>query len=136
MVGGSSIVFTRKVVVDETFIRNARNFFKSIVAIDASQLYPYSMCQPMPSGLYMRWEFDAESIRFKIQQNKSRHFEKMVMSFFQRQMPDCNLESFYTTGTLKKIDCFKADGSCALCNTVFEAMGCFYYVHVRKQDLL
>ena len=28
--------------------------------------------------------------------------------------------------TRKKIDCFKADGFCALCNTVFETMGCFY----------
>ena len=49
MVGGPSIVFTRKAVVDETFIRSSENFFKSIVGIDASQLYPYSMCQPMPT---------------------------------------------------------------------------------------
>ena len=54
MVGGPSIVFTRKTVVDETFILNSRNICKSIVGIDASQLYPYSMCQPMPTGLYMR----------------------------------------------------------------------------------
>ena len=51
MVGGPSIVFTRKAVVDETFIRNSGNICKSIVGIDASQLYPYSMCQPMPTGL-------------------------------------------------------------------------------------
>ena len=38
MVGGPSIVFTRKAVVDETFIRNSRNFCKSIVGIDASRL--------------------------------------------------------------------------------------------------
>ena len=56
MVGGPSIVFTRKAVVDETFIRNSENVCKSIVGIDASQLYPYSMCQPMPTGLYTRWE--------------------------------------------------------------------------------
>ena len=47
VVGGPSIVFTRKVVVDETFIRKSANICKSIVRIDASQLYPYSMCQPM-----------------------------------------------------------------------------------------
>ena len=51
MVGGPSIVFTRKAVVDETFIRKSENVCKSIVGIDASQLYPYSMCQPMPTGL-------------------------------------------------------------------------------------
>ena len=40
MVGGPSSVFTRKAVVDETFIRKSSNLCKSIVGIDASQLYP------------------------------------------------------------------------------------------------
>ena len=44
VVGGLFIVFTRKAVVDETFVRKSANIFKSIVGIDASQLYPYSMC--------------------------------------------------------------------------------------------
>ena len=125
MVGGSSIVFTRKAVVDEAFIRDSANICKSIVGIDASQLYPYSMGQPMPTGLYTRWEYDTESNRFKPQENKSRNFENMVMSFFQRQRPDCKIESFYTTGFQKMIDCFKVDGFCAHCKTVFEAIGCF-----------
>ena len=127
MVGGPSIVFTRKAVVDETFTRNSRNICKSIVGIDASQLYPYSMCQPMPTGLYTRWDDDTESNKFKPQQNKPRNFENMVMSCFQRQRPDCKIESFYNTGTQKKFDCFKVDGFCAHCNNVFEAMGCFYH---------
>ena len=127
MVGGPSIVFTRKAVVDETFIRNSGNICKSIVGIDASQLYPYSMCQPMPTGLYTRWEYGAESDRFKPQQNKSVNFENMVMSYLQRQRPDCKIESFYTTGTQKKIDCFIVDAFCAHCKTVFAAMGCFYH---------
>ena len=127
MVGGPSIVFTRKTVVDETFIRNSGIICKSIVGIDASPLYPYSMCQPMPTGLYTRWEYDTESKRYKTQQNKTRNFENMVVSSFQRQRPDCKIESFYTTGTQKKIDRFKVDGFCAHCNTVFEAMGCFYH---------
>ena len=54
MVGGLSVVFTRKAVVDETSIRKSSNLCKSIVGIDASQLHPYSMCQPMPTGLYTR----------------------------------------------------------------------------------
>ena len=94
MVGGPSIVFTRKPVVNETFIRVSGNICKSIVGIDASQLYPYSMCQSMPTGFYTRWDYDAESNRFKPQQNKSRNFENMVMAKFQRQRPDCKIESF------------------------------------------
>ena len=80
MVGGPSIVFTRKAVVDKTFIRNSGNLCISIVGNDASQLYPNSMCQAMPTGQYTRWEYDAESKTFKPQQNKSRNFENMVMS--------------------------------------------------------
>ena len=56
IVGGPSIVFTRQAVVDETFIRDSGKISKSIVGIDASQLYDYFMCQPMPTGLYTRWE--------------------------------------------------------------------------------
>ena len=52
--GGPSIVSTRKAVVDETFIRKSTNLCKSFVGIDASQLYRYSTCQPMPTGLYTR----------------------------------------------------------------------------------
>ena len=38
VVGGPSIVLTRKAVVDETFIRKSTNICTSIVGIDASQL--------------------------------------------------------------------------------------------------
>ena len=38
VVGGPSIVFTRKAVVDETFDRKSTNICKSFVGIDASQL--------------------------------------------------------------------------------------------------
>ena len=47
VVGSTSIIFARKVVVDETFIRKSTNKSKSIVEIDGNQLYPYSMCQPV-----------------------------------------------------------------------------------------
>ena len=133
MVGGPSIVVTRKTVVDGTFIRNSGKICKSIVGNDASQQYHYSLYQPMPTRLYTQWKYDTESIRFKPQQNKSRNFENMVMSYFQRRRPDCKIESFYTTGTQKEIDCFKVDGFCAHCKTVFEAMGCFYH-YCRCQE--
>ena len=84
--GGPSIVFTRKAVVDEIFIRKSTNLCKSIVGIDVSQLYPYSMCQPMPAGLYTRWDFDSETSRFIPRKNKTRSFENMVMSYFQRTL--------------------------------------------------
>ena len=127
VVGGPPIVFTRKAIVEETFVRKSTNLGKSFVVIDASQLYPYSMCQPMPTGLYTRWDFDSETSRFIPRQNKARSFENMVLSYFERTKPECETESFYTTGRQKKIDCFNVDGVCSHCNTVFEAMGCFYH---------
>ena len=41
MVCGPPFVFTRKAVVDETFIPKSSNLCKSSVGIDGSQLYPY-----------------------------------------------------------------------------------------------
>ena len=70
MTGGPSIVFTRKAVANETFIRKSKNLCKSIIGFDASQLYPYSMCQDMPTGLYTRWDYDEETQKFKARQNR------------------------------------------------------------------
>ena len=57
--------------------------------------------------------------------NKSRRFELMVMSYFQRMRPGCRVKSFYTPGTQQNIECFNANGFCGHCNTVFEEVGCF-----------
>ena len=85
--GGSSIVFTQNLVVDEPYIRNSSKVCKSFVGIDASQLYPFSMCQDMPTELYTRWEFDTDMQKFKARHNETRNFEKLVMSFYQESTP-------------------------------------------------
>ena len=80
----------------------------------------------MPTGLYTRWDFDSKRSRLLPWQNKTGSFGKVVLSYFQRTRPECEIESFFITGRQKKIDCFGVDGFCSHCNTVFEAMGCFY----------
>ena len=125
--GRPAFVFTRKAVVDEIFIRKSTNISKPLVGIDSRQLHPYSMCQPMPTGLCTGWDIDSETSKFTPRQNKTRSFENMVMSYFQRTRPDCKIESFYTTGRQKVINCFSVDGFCSQCNTVFEELGCFYH---------
>ena len=127
MVGGPSIVLTRKAVVDKFFIHKSTILCHSIVSIDANQLYPYSMCQPMPTGLYTKWNYDTESQKFMPRQNKRRYFENMVFSYFQQTRPECKIECNVTTGKQKKVDCFSVDGICNHCNTVFEAMSCFFH---------
>ena len=85
------------------------------------------MCQPMSIVLYKHWDLHSQTVRFKPRQNKTRSFENTVMSYFQRTRPDCEIESFFRTGRQTKNDCFSADGFCSTCNTVFEAMDCFYH---------
>ena len=126
MVGGPSIVFNCKPVVDETFIRKWDNLCKSIVGIDGSQLYAHSMCQPMPIGSYARWEYDSETQSFTPRRKKIRIFEKFAISYFQLNGPACRFDGKVTTGR-QKFDCFSLDGVCDHCNTVFQAMGCFYH---------
>ena len=75
VVGGPSKVFKRKTVADETHIRKSKNVCKSIVQKDASQLQPYSVSQPKTTGLYTRYQFDADFKRFQPRQNKFRRFE-------------------------------------------------------------
>ena len=81
----------------------------------------------MPTGLYTRWNYDSESQKFMPRQNKTCSFENMVLSYFQRFRPECRMESNVTTGRQKKIDFFSVDGICKHCNTVFEAMGCYFH---------
>ena len=91
MVGEPSTVFTSEAIVNKTFISTyqSTNQRKFIVGIDASQHYTYSLCQPMPTGLYTRWEYDSETQRFTPCHNKPGSFEKMVLSCFQRTRPAC-----------------------------------------------
>ena len=63
------------------------------------------MCQPMPTGLYTRWNYDSEFQKFMPRQNKTRSFENMVLSYFQQTRPECRIENKVTTGRQKKIDC-------------------------------
>ena len=69
MTGGPSIVFTRKTLVDETFIRISSIIWKLIVGFDASQFYYFSMCQDMPTERYTRWEFDKDMQKIKARKN-------------------------------------------------------------------
>ena len=95
MTGGLSIVFTRKDVNDDKFIRNSSNVCKAVVGIDASQLYPFSMCQEMPTGLYRRWEFEIDMEKFKARHIRTRSFENLINQvFYQETRPECKIEIF------------------------------------------
>ena len=80
----------------------------------------------MPTGLYTRRELDSESGIYKPGQNKT--ITKLGHVIFSANRPQCKVESFYATGTQKKIDAYNVVGFCGHCSTVFEAMGCYYHL--------
>ena len=64
VVGGPSIVFTRKAVVDETFIRKSANICKSIVGIDEANNIPTRCINPclpvfIPIGISIQKRLDS-----------------------------------------------------------------------------
>ena len=90
--GSPPIVFRRKAVVDQTYIRKSSNICKTIVGTDASQLYPFSMCQDMPTGLYTRWEYDSETDRFKTRNNRTRIFEHGYVELSFQSLSEQDIE--------------------------------------------
>ena len=107
MIGEQSTAITRKAVVKETHSRKSANVYKPIEEMHGSHSYPLSMCQPLTTGRYTRYEFDgADSRKFKALQIKTRRFENLIKSYFQQMRSDCRIESFYTTCAQKKLIAF------------------------------
>ena len=97
MIDGPSIVFTTKAVANET----SNNLCKSIVGISSNQIYPYSMYQDMPTGLYTKWDYNEETQKFEVRQNRVQTFEIMVVS--QATRSECTKDSCYTSGVKEKL---------------------------------
>ena len=106
-------------------IKNQQTFAKNTMF--GLTLANYQPIQYVNLCLFKRRDLNSKTGKFTPRENKTRSFENMVLSYFQRTRPDCKIESFYTTGRQKKNDCFSVDDFCSHCNTVFEAMGCFYH---------
>ena len=91
---------------------------KSIVGVDANQLYPFSMCQDMPTGLYTRWEFDTDKLGSIL---------RICSSLFTKKHDQNVKLRVFSHGKQKNTACFNVDVYCDHCKTVFEAMGCYYH---------
>ena len=124
LVSSLSIVFARKAVVDETFIRTSTNIYKCFFRLMPANYTPTRCVNPCPTGLC--------TCGISIQKPLDSHLDKtrpvaLKIWSCQRTRPDWKIESFYTTGRQKKSDRFSVDGFCSHCNIVFEATGCFYH---------
>ena len=88
-----SFIHAKRLFLKLLFERKFTNIFDFIVRIDASQLYHYSMGQPMLTGLYTRWDIDSQILRFIPRQNKTHSSENMVISHFQRLRSDIKMRA-------------------------------------------
>ena len=112
-----------KAVVGETLFGNSTNNCQSIDAIDASQLYSYSMCQPMPTGLHLRFDPHSEANRFTSVKTRPICSKILSCPFFSKKVQI--VKSHASVSKQKKNECFGVDVICSHCNTVFEALSCF-----------
>ena len=127
LTGGPSIIFTRYAKVGETRIRNSNNVCRSIVGIDASQLYPFSMTKDMPTGVYTKWEMKTETGKFHPRRNQKNFLECVVLEFLQIKYPNCKLRTQFNHKSQKRIGKYLVDGYCSHCRTVFEVLGCYWH---------
>ena len=70
MTGWTSLEYNRKAVLDDFFIGDSPNTCKSIVGNDASQLYPFSMCEDMSTGLVGATSSDSFLKAYKANETK------------------------------------------------------------------
>lgn len=135
VVGGPSIVFTRYAKACETIIRhNGSETCKTIVGVDASQLYPYSMTQKMPTGPYTRWDLTDDGQFFTHERDWRSQLEKQVLHYMNTLNPQCTIQCLFRNGKQKRIGPYLVDGYCAHCQTVYEVMGCYYHACDCQMD--
>ena len=136
MVGGPSIVFTRKAVVDETFIRKSENICKSIVGIDASQLYFFLCASPCQQDYTRDGNMTQNLIDLKLNRTNPETLRTWLCHISRDKDPTVKLR-FSTLQELRKRLIVSKSMVFAhivtLCLRLWDAS--IITVHVRKHDL-
>ena len=101
---------------------------KTIVGIDASQLYPFSMMKDMPTGVYTKWELREDTGLFHPRRSKKNYLEYIVLKDFQKQNPHCYIQTQFNQKSQKRIGFYLVDGFCSHGSTVFEVLGCYWHI--------
>ena len=81
MTGSPPFECTLRTAVDYTLIRTPNKIRKATVGVDASQLYPFPMCQEMTTGLYTRYELNSDMQSLKV--FNIVYFETTVVQFLK-----------------------------------------------------
>ena len=76
--------FTHYAKVGETMILESEIVWKSIVGIDASQFYPFSLTKEMPTGPYTKRLYNEGTEKRHTKRNLRSYSKQQVTHFFQQ----------------------------------------------------
>ena len=107
--------------------KNSSNTWKTIVGIDAIQLYPFSMMKDMPTGVYTKWELHEDTGLFHPRRSKRNYLECIALKYFQKQDAHCCIQTQSNQKSQKRTGVYLVDGFCSHCNWVFEVLGCYWH---------
>ena len=94
MIGGPSIVFSQKAVVDETFIRASSNMCISIIGPDASQVYPFSIVRLCPQDCTGVGSLTLICRSLMLDITNLAFLRIYFLLFYQETRPECKIETF------------------------------------------
>ena len=100
MTGGPSIVFTRKVLENETFIRKSDNLFISIIVIDAIHYNLILGVRIFPQACIQDRTTMKKHEKVKAKQNRFRTFENIVVSYCQATRTKYKIQCYYIASVL------------------------------------
>ena len=83
-----------------------------------------SLCQPVfiRVGISIQIRVD-----LGLDETEPAALKTKTYSLFNEKYENVKLQAFFATGRQTTIDSFSVDGFSSRCNSVFEAMGCFYH---------
>ena len=125
LTGGPLKIFTRYAKAGTLRIKNSSNMCETIVAVDASQFYPFSMAKIMPTEVYTKRELCEDTGLFNPQISQNNYLECIVLNSFQKQNPRCYFQTQLNQKSQTRIGVYSIDCLCSPCNTNFEMLGCY-----------
>lgn len=125
IIGGPSIIFTRKHKVGQTYIRDDPSRpCQSIVGYDANSLYLFAICQPMLVHSYTR---RLKASGFKPSNSRRRYKSMYDWLEWLNYSSQANIKHKLNNGVEKRVGPYLVDGFDPDSGLLYEFYGCYYH---------
>lgn len=125
IVGGQSIIFTRYAKAGVTPVRlNSDEMCEKVVGYDANALYLYALSKEMPCESFFRRKLENNFI--------PESNVKYLSMFHWMNFLNCQghtIKHKMNSSREKRVGPYLLDGYCAITNTAYEFMGCYFHSH-------